>query len=89
MMGRSPPALPDSPDFGVQEVVGHRGGGGNGRVRTTYGASGLRPHRGNQRRDAQDVHDAGEIVGEHVQRHLGAHAFQRLHQEVGRAHPGP
>jgi hypothetical protein len=60
MMGRSRPALPNSPDFGAQRVVGHRGGA-NGRVGTTYGASGLRPHRGDQRCDAKDVHDAGEI----------------------------
>ena len=27
---------------------------------------------------AHDVHDPREIVGEHVQRHLGGHAWQRL-----------
>src|SRR4029453_13603592 len=26
--------------------------------------------------------------GPHVQRHLGGHAWQRLHQEVGCSHPG-
>jgi hypothetical protein len=57
-------------------------------VGTTYGPGAYAPHRGDQRCDAKDVHDAGEIVGEHVQRHLGAHLLQRLHQEVGRAHPG-
>jgi len=34
------------------------------------------------------VHDAREIVGQHVQRHLGGNPWQRLHQEVGCAHPG-
>jgi hypothetical protein len=34
------------------------------------------------------IHDAREIVGEHVQRHFGGPAGQRLHQEVGCSHPG-
>jgi hypothetical protein len=38
--------------------------------------------------DVDDVHDAREIVGEHVQRHLGGNAWQSLHQEVGCAHSG-
>jgi hypothetical protein len=29
----------------------------------------------------------GEIVGEHVQRHLGSDLGQTFHQEVGRPHP--
>ncbi len=37
------------------------------------------PHRGDQRADAQDVHDALEIVGQHVQRHLGADLLERRH----------
>jgi len=32
-------------------------------------------------------HHAGEIVGKHVQRHLGGDLRQPLHQEVRRAHP--
>ena len=40
----------------------------------------------NQRLDANDVHDAGEIVGEDVQGHLARDTRQRLHQEVHRAH---
>jgi hypothetical protein len=34
---------------------------------------------------AHDVHDAREIVGEDVQRHLGGDLRQTLHQEVRRA----
>jgi hypothetical protein len=30
-------------------------------------------HRGHQRLSAHDVHHAGEIIGEYVQRHLGGH----------------
>ena len=37
---------------------------------------------------SHDVHDTGEIVGEHVQCHLGGHARQCFHQEVGCSHPG-
>ncbi len=37
---------------------------------------------------AEDVHDAPEIVGQHVQRHLGADPFERLHLEVRCPHPG-
>ena len=36
---------------------------------------------------ADDVHHAREIVGKHVQRHLGGDLRQPLHQEVRRAHP--
>ncbi len=39
-------------------------------------------HRRDQRGGAHDVHDALEIVGQHVQRHFGADPFQRLHLEV-------
>ena len=38
--------------------------------------------------DAHHVHDAGEVVGQHVQRHLGGNPWQRLHQEVCGSHPG-
>src|SRR5207342_3761618 len=41
-----------------------------------------------ERLDAHDVHDAREVVGEYVQRHLGGNPWQCLHQEVGCAHPG-
>src|ERR1700704_611870 len=34
-----------------------------------------------------DVHDAREIVGEHVQGHLGRNLGQPLHQKVGCSHP--
>src|SRR5215471_17278177 len=43
--------------------------------------------RGHQRLNADDVHDAGEIVGEYVQRHLGRHLRKTPHQEVCRPHP--
>ncbi len=34
---------------------------------------------GHQRLNAHDVHDSREIVGEHVQRHLGGDLWQALH----------
>src|SRR6266513_1908874 len=43
--------------------------------------------RGQERLHADDVHDAREIVGEHVQGHLGRNLRQTLHQKVRRAHP--
>jgi hypothetical protein len=54
----------------------------------THGASGLRPHCSDQRCDAEDVHDAGEISRQARAAPSRAHSFQRLHQEVGCAHPG-
>ncbi len=48
----------------------------------------LCPHRRDQPSRAHDIHAAREIVGEHVQRHLGGHAWRCLHQEVGCSHPG-
>ena len=41
----------------------------------------------NERRDAQNVDDACQVIGEHGECHLGSHVFQPLHQEVGRTHP--
>jgi hypothetical protein len=49
---------------------------------------GLCLHGRHERLDAHNVHDAREIVSEHVQCHLAGHAWQRLHQEVGDSHPG-
>ena len=46
-----------------------------------------RAHGRDQRADADDGHGAFEIVGQHVQGHLGADLLQRLHLEVGIAHP--
>jgi hypothetical protein len=37
--------------------------------------------------NTDDVHDAREIVGEHVQCHLGRYPRQALHKEVRCAHP--
>src|SRR3954453_6590633 len=54
------------------------------RVETTGTSS---PDRRQKRLHADDVHHAGEIVGKHVQRHLGGALRQPLHQEVRRAHP--
>ena len=48
----------------------------------------LCPHRRHERLNTHDVHDAGEIVGEYVQRHFAGYPWQRLHQEVGGSHPG-
>ena len=45
-------------------------------------------HRAHHRANAQDAHHALQVVGKDVQNHLGAHARQRLHQEVGPPHPG-
>jgi hypothetical protein len=36
--------------------------------------------------EAHDVHDLGEIVGEHTQCHLAGDARKRLHRKVGRSH---
>jgi hypothetical protein len=44
-------------------------------------------HHRQERLDTEDVYDAREIVGEHVQGHLGRNLRQSLHQEVGRTHP--
>ena len=48
-----------------------------------------RPYRRDQRADAHDVHDALEIVGQYVQRHLGANMLQRLHLETSRRTDDP
>ena len=45
------------------------------------------PHGCDQRADTEDVHDAFEIVSQHVQSHFGADPFQSSHLEVGRPHP--
>ena len=37
------------------------------------------PHRGQEWFNTDDVHHSREVVGEHVQRHLGRHLRQRLH----------
>ena len=37
--------------------------------------------------DTQDAHHALEVIGKHMKTHLGAHARQRLGQEVGPTHP--
>lgn len=51
-----------------------------------FGISG--PYRGHERAWSKDFHPALQIIGEHMQRHLGRHLFQRLRQEVGVTHPG-
>ncbi len=45
------------------------------------------PDRCYHRADAQDVHDAFEVIRQYVQRHLGADPFERPHLEVGCPHP--
>jgi hypothetical protein len=60
----------------------HGDGGGS------FSFDDLCPHLRDQPSRPHDVHDAREIVGKHVQGHLGGHAWQRLHQEVGSSHPG-
>ena len=37
---------------------------------------------GDQRGDSDDLHDALEVVGQHVQGHFGADPCKRLHLEV-------
>jgi hypothetical protein len=46
-----------------------------------------RPDRCQQRSCTDDIHDARQIVGEHAERHLARDLWQRLHQEMRRAHP--
>ena len=66
------------------DVQGERSArGGNPRS-----SSGFDYARIAERLDTHDVHDAGQIVGKNVQRHLGGDLWQRLHQEVGCSHPG-
>jgi hypothetical protein len=43
--------------------------------------------RRQERLYADDIHDAREILGEYVQRHLGRNFRQALHQKMRRAHP--
>src|SRR5665811_1980188 len=45
------------------------------------------PDRGQEWFDTDDVHNAREVVGKHVERHLSRHFGQRLHQKVRRPHP--
>ena len=40
-----------------------------------------------KRLNAHDAYDARQIVGQHVQRHLGGNLRQTLHQQVRRSHP--
>src|SRR5271170_2776536 len=47
----------------------------------------LCPRRRHEGLDAHDVHNAGEIVSQYVQRHLSGNPGQRLHQEVRGSHP--
>ena len=56
-------------------------------LEATLSQSGLRPHRRDQLSRPHDIHDARQIIGEDVERHLGGHAWQPLHQEVGCSHP--
>src|SRR6516162_2022982 len=56
-------------------------------LEATFSQPGLRLDRCDQRSGPHDVDDAREIVGEDMERHLGGHAWQSLHQEVGCSHP--
>src|SRR5450755_2472617 len=40
-----------------------------------------------QSANAQNLHHAFHVVGEHVQRHFGADVLERFHLEVRRSHP--
>ena len=46
------------------------------------------PHRFDQRTGSEDLDRPLQVVGQHMQAHLGSHVRQRSDQEVGRAHPG-
>ncbi len=55
-----------------------------GWVRVYFAAQGrLGLHRCDQRGDADDVHDALQVVGQQMQGHFGGNLFERLHLEVG------
>ena len=54
----------------------------------SQGDRALCPHRLHQRSDAHDLHHAFEVVGQHMETHLGTDPRQPLGQEMGRAHPG-
>src|SRR5262252_5967633 len=47
----------------------------------------LCPDCRHERLNAEDVHNAREIIGQYVQGHLGGDPRQRLHQEVRCTHP--
>src|SRR5438105_15655070 len=47
----------------------------------------LSPHHSDHFADAQDAHHAFQVVGKDMKTHLGAHAGERLRQEVGPTHP--
>ena len=49
------------------------------------GASGL--DGGHQRADTDQVHDPENVVGHHIERHLGADVLQPLRQKMGGSHP--
>src|SRR5664279_1460552 len=44
-------------------------------------------HRLHRLRDAEHTHHAFEVVSQHMKAHFGAHASDRLGQEVRRTHP--
>src|ERR1700760_221543 len=56
-------------------------------LEATFSQPRLRLDRCNQRSGPHDVDDTREIVSEDVERHLGGHAWQPFHQEVGCSHP--
>ena len=49
-------------------------------------AAAISLHRDQEWPDTQDIHDACEVVGEHMQRHLGGDARQGLHQKMCCSH---
>src|SRR5262245_3004371 len=57
------------------------------RLQGTNDVCRLCPRRRQEWLDTHDVHNAREVVGQHVQRHLGGNPWQPLHQEVCRSHP--
>src|SRR5437763_7770591 len=56
-------------------------------LEATFSPPRLRIKRCNQRSGPYDVDDVRKIVSEDVERHLGGHAWQPFHQEVGCSHP--
>lgn len=57
-----------------------------GRAKVNQARSGL--HRHQQVLGAEEVQNAPEVVGKHMQAHFRAHLWERLGEEMGMAHPG-
>src|SRR6516162_11914925 len=84
---RSSPAVPAAMVARTARVRAVCTSNGRTALEATSSQPELRRDRCNQRSGPHDIDDAREIVSEDVERHLGGHAWQPLHQDVGCSHP--